>query len=219
MSSRRQLQFTVDRRQALAILSELKDMPDKMDKAELTAIRRTAKTAKTRIVRGFTKQVNLKRSEVNDRVKTIRHPRKGSAYAVVSVSKFKISLWHYSRSMADVRGFQSQRGVAMRSRKPRQGAGWKIWKDGKRVRNRRYVATFGKRDRQARIIKRNPLSTNSGMRARAPEDYRTAYGPSLAWLATRRKIVEPVLDEIAPVLEKNLRSQVNRFLQRKTTNA
>ena len=201
---------------ASVILAELRHMPEAMLNAEYSAVKKTQKTAKTKIVRTIWKDhVNLKRAVVEPRVKTLKHAKKGSAYAVISLSNKRISLWQYSRSKADMVGFRSQRGKKMSERKPKRGAGWKVWKDGKRLRHKRFIATTGRRSRKEQIIERDPLSTNSGMLARPPEDYKTKYGPSLAWLAERRKIVEPVLDEIAPILEKNLRSQVDRFLKRK----
>ena len=218
---------------AKSILSELKHLPGKMDKAELAAVKKTQKTARTRISRGFRDVVNIKKDMTDDRVRTIRHPRSGTAYAVIRVSKYQISLWEYSRSKSDLAGFANQAGIKKhrtsaktgkrlkgkwKGRKPAKGAGWKIYKDGKTQRNKRFITTKGKKG-QPIIIKRTPGSTKGGKQATAPRDYRTAYGPSLAWIDKRRDVVRPILDELAPVLEKNLRSQVNRFLKRKTTNA
>ncbi len=217
MPRRNNLEMKVDSNQIQEILRELRGLPGDMIEAERNAVKKTAKTAKVRMVRAFAKDVNLKRSEIKDRVRTIRHPRRGSAFAVISISGFKISLWNYSRSMADIRGFISQEGVPVKSRKPKKGASWKVWKNGKRVRNTRFVATAERKSGQFQIIQRDPLSKRGGKAAKAPDDYRKAYGPSLAWLASRRKIIEPVLAEVATILEKNLRSQVDRFLKRQTT--
>jgi len=214
---------------AKSILSELKHMPEKMEKAELAAVKKTQKTARTRISKGFRDVVNLKKDMTDDRVRTIRNPRRGNAYAVIRVSKYQISLWEYSHSKADLAGFANQAGIKKyrtsektgkrlkgkwKGRKPAKGAGWKIYKGGKIQRNKRFIATKGKKG-QPIIIKRTPGSTKGGKQARAPRDYRTAYGPSLVWIDERRNVVRPVLDELAPVLEKNMRSQVDRFLGRK----
>lgn len=215
---RNALSMQVDTRMVDAILSELRDMPREMQKAELAAVQRTAKTAKSKISREVRKHTPLAKKAVDDRIKTIRRPRAGSAYTVISLSGYQISLWEYSGSKSDLKNFAAQKGVKVKRRKPRGGAGWKIWKNEGRTRNKRFVATRKTKNKEPVIIQRMPGSKRGGDKARSPKDYRTAYGPSLAWLVRKRNILTPTVHELASTLEKNLRSQVDRFLKRKKSD-
>ena len=154
------------------------------------------------------------------------------------MSKYQISLKEYSKNyLRDYVGFADQKGKrrggraktkkreeklqaqgSKPGREPRDGASWQIYTSksgGKKQRHKRFVTTMSKSGNII-IIKRTPGSTKGGKRARAPRDYRTAYGPSLAWIDKQKNIIQPLLDSVVgPALEKNMRSQVDRFLKRK----
>lgn len=202
-----------------AVLRDLRGMPREMQRAQRAAVKKTLTTARAHLARkvggGARSITTLKSKEVKNRMRIKRNPTNAAPRGVIAISDRKISLWKYGGSMADMRGFQSQKGVPVKSRKPRKGASFKVYKSGKRQRRKGLVATFGKNNRQAMLIQRNLLSTNSGDNAKPPRDYRKVYGPSVWQVMKERKVVKPSLAEIRAILKKNLESQVDRFLQRK----
>ena len=189
-------------------------MPGKMAKAELTAVKKTMKTAKTRIAQDITGEANLTSKDVKSSIKQTRSPSEHAPSGRLTISGSQISLWKYSRSKSELAGFASQEGTETAKRKPKMGASWKIFKGGKKTRHKRFFIDKNTGDGQISIYKRGPKS-KGGKAAKPGTDYRTAYGPSLAWIMKRRNLKPPLVAELIEVLDKNLRSQVDRFLKRK----
>lgn len=207
----------IDTRQMDSLLDELKGMPKQMSKAKVSAVKKTLKTAESKMSSAIRVHANLKKNVVDENIRVVGRPTEAKPSGKLIVRGYKIPLWLYGGSKSDLNNFADQKGVPVRKRKPRGGAGWKVRKGGKRVRNNRFVATFTTKSRQATIIQRMPGSRRGGKYGKAPKDYRTAYGPSLTWFIERENILGPTTDEISKTLEKNLRSQVDRFLKRKKT--
>ena len=57
-----------------------------------------------------------------------------------------------------------------------------------------------------------------GSSATAPDDYRIKYGPGLVSIARQYKFEDKMILDLSEVLLKNLRSQVDRSLNRKKKN-
>lgn len=200
----------VDRK---AILSELKHMPDKMMKAERAAVSKTMRTAETRIAQNITKVANLKSKTVKERISRKKTPTNMAPNGILTIRAGRIPLWDFSRSMSDLGGFQSQKGIPVAKRKPKTGAGWKIYKSEKRIRKQGFFTARNTKDSQIEIMRRKP-GAKGGNNAVPGRDYRIAYGLSLVEIMRRKSLYVPTLNDIADVLEKNLRNQVDRFLKR-----
>lgn len=192
-------------------------MPDKMAKAELAAVRRTEKTAKTRITRRIGTAANLVSADIKPRVVTTKKPSASSPTASIKIRGSRIPLWRFSRSMSDLAGFVNQKDKAIAKRKPKTGAGWKIYKGEGRKRYKGFFIDRETKSKQIQIFKRRE-GAKGGKDARPGRDYRTAFGLSLAEIWRRKNLKAPAVEEINEVLLKNLRSQVDRFLNRKKSD-
>lgn len=214
-----QLTVVLDENMERAILSELSGMGNKAQKASVTAVRKTMRSAETSIAKNYRQNVNLKSSEIKDRITIERKPSSQVPSGVIRISGSRIPLWKFSRSMSDLAGFTSQKGKSFKERKPKGGAGWKVYKIAdKKIRRKNYFVDRETKSSQIQIFTRPVRGASGGENAKSPQDYRTAFGPSLMWMDRKRNIIKPALVDIAKVLERNLRSQVDRFLQRKKSD-
>lgn len=214
------LRIELDERMVKDILSDLSGMPKEMKKAQVTAVRRTMRTAETRTSQTITKVANLNSKAVKGRIRQKRSPTNTLPQGILTIIGKRISLWNFSRSLADAAGFASQRGTPVKSRKPKGGAGWKIYKGEKTTRAKNFfVRPTGKRGQLA-ILKRPKArgASDGGDKAVAGKDYRIAYGPSLPEIMKAKNLTPTLLSDITDVLVQNLRSQVDRFLKRRKSS-
>lgn len=211
------LRVDLDDAQMDALLAELRHMPVEMEQAKKSAVNKTLKTARTRLsqkISGRKGVTTLPSKEVKDRIRIKREATKTLPSGIIAISDRKISLFKYSGSDKDVQWPLRQKGVKVKARKPRGGAGWKVYKDDKRQRRKNFFAIRTKKGKGPYIMKRPMIGAQGGDKAKPPKDYRIAYGPSIWDVMQSRKIMKPSLAEIRGVLKKNLESQVDRFLKR-----
>lgn len=205
----------IDEAMVTAILSELRHMPRNMKKAQVSAINRTLNTAETKIkqkVAGGKGVTTLASKEAASRIFKKKRPSEMSPSGVLAISDRKINLFKYGGSKADIK---SQKGLRISQRKPRQGAGWRVYKDEKKIRRKNFFATYTKKGKGPYIMKRSMSSKRGGKRAIPGNDYRIAYGPSIVDVMEDKKIFGPTINELRLILKQNLESQVDRFLKRK----
>lgn len=189
-------------------------MPGKMKKAKLTAAKRTMRTAETRLAKGFTAEANLKSKDVKEKIQVQKAPSSSSPNGVLRIRSTRFPLWKFSRSLSDAGGFASQEGVPVKKRKPKVGAGWKIYKSEGKKRHRGFFIARDGRNSQFQIMRR-PKWANGGNDAVPGVDYRIAYGVSLVEIDRRKRVLDKPIKGIREVYIKNLESQVDRFLKRK----
>lgn len=232
------IRVDLDDGQVDAILSELKHMPKEMGKARLQAVKDTLRTGRAQLSRkiGGNKgaATTLKAGDVKDKIPIIKQPTSDRSYGVISISDKAISLHKYAGTPKDPVSQKGRRREDRRSKKKEQaildaggkpgreppgGASWKVYRDEKRIRRKNFFVTYTKKGKGPYIMKR-PLSSNrGGKRAVAGKDYRIAYGPSIAEIVERKKILKPAIADMRAVLKKNLLSQVDRFLKRAKKSA
>lgn len=189
-------------------------MPKQIDRAKRDAINATLKTARTRItskVGGNASAVTtLKAGDVRERIFVSRKASLVNAFGILTISNRKISLWKYGGSMADYRGFESQKGVKpVSARKPSGGASFKVYRGGGRAKDKKLFIRAGKKTRQIFIMRRDDDARRND---KAPRDYKIAYGPSIWEVIQKTNILPGALKEMEQVLQKNIESQINRFL-------
>ena len=216
MADRRRgyINVSVDDADAAAILAELAGMPDKVRKAKFAAAKKTMRTAEARLARGFTEQVNLKSKDVKEKIVVRKHPSSQAPTGVLRIKATRFPLWKFNRSLAEAGQFFSQKGVPVKKRKPKTGAGWKIFKGESKTRHKGFFIARETKSGQIQIMRRR-IDAKGGKAAKPGRDYRTAYGISLIEADRRRRVLDKPIGEIREVMLDNLRSQVDRFLKRK----
>lgn len=202
----------VDDKDLASILDELAHMPSEMKEAEYQAVKKTTKTGKTRVSRKFRDEMGpgvLNKKLVDARLR-LRFPSKANPVGIISISNRGYPLHKYrGRPTTPPR----QAGIAASRRNARQTARWTIHKKQGETTGRNHFVQRDKRG-QVHIMARTP-GGRGGRQATAPDDYRIKYGPGLVSIAHEFMFEDAIVIDLTDVLEKNLLSQVDRFLNRK----
>ena len=202
----------VDERMLRSILSELSDMPDKLKEAEFQAVKKTTKTGKTRISKKFRDEMGpgvLNKKMVDARI-SLKFPSKANLVGRIIINNRGYPLHKYrGRPTTPPR----QAGIKAARRNARPTAKWTIHKSQGQTTGRNHFVQRDKRG-QVHIMVRSP-GGRGGRQATAPKDYRIKYGPGLVSIAREFSFEDAMVVDLGDVLEKNLRSQVDRFLNRK----
>ena len=204
----------VDERELLSILNELAHMPEELKKAERAAVYKTAKTGKTRTKQYLGKgktgkvQINLQASLIADRIK-VKMPKSEPVARIILSNRGYPLHWYGGLPENPPR----QKGAKRNSRPKSHQASWKIYQDGPRNKSRGH---FVQRDRRGEVhVFVRPPGARGGRYATAPKDYRIKYGPGIVSCLRERNMEDGLVLDLGDVLEKNLRNQVDRFLNRK----
>lgn len=202
----------VDEGDLLAILGELSHMPAQMRQAEYQAVKKTTKTGKTRVSRKFRDEMGpgvLNKKLVDARI-NLKYPSKANPVGRIIINNRGYPLHKYrGRPTTPPR----QAGIAASRRNARPTARWTIHKKQGETTGRNHFVQRDKRG-QVHIMVRTP-GGRGGRQATAPDDYRIKYGPGLVSIAREFQFEDKIVVDLGDVLEKNLRSQVDRFLNRK----
>lgn len=201
----------MDERELNAILSELRGIPGAMKKAEMSAVRKTTKSGKSKVSRMIRKDVNLKKANVDKRIKTKLPSTEPSGRITINNRGFPLIEYGGSPKQP-----VSQKGVPVSKRKPRRGPSWKVLKKGGRHRGRNHFITRDGRG-EVHIMVRTP-GGRGGSKATAPDDYRIKYGPGLVSALREAGIEKKIVLDLTETLRKNLASQVDRILKRKKSD-
>jgi hypothetical protein len=204
--------IAVDHRELASILNELSGMPDQLKKAELAAVKRTTKTGKTQISKVYRTEMGpgvLNKKMVDARI-SLKFPSAANIVGRIIINNRGYPLHAYrGRPTTPPR----QAGVKKSRLNARPTARWTVHKSQGEVTGRNHFVQRDKRG-EVHIMVRSP-DGRGGHNAKAPEDYRIKYGPGLVMIARTFKFEDKMILDLGDVLEKNLRSQVDRFLNRK----
>lgn len=208
------ISLRVDPLELRAILSELAHIPDALQQAEYQAVKKTTKTGKTKISSMYRKEMGagvLNKKLVDQRIR-LKFPSKANPVGIVTINNRGYPL-HYYKGVP--RNPPRQQGVKRKARARRGTARWTVHKSQGQVTGRNH---FVQRDRrgQVHIMVRSPEG-KGGPNATAPDDYRIKYGPGLVTIAKQFQFEDKMVVDLSDTLIKNLKSQVDRFLQRKKT--
>lgn len=202
----------VDERELMAILNELSHMPVELKKAELAAVKRTTKTGKTQVSKVYRSEMGpgvLNKKMVDARIQT-KFPSAANVVGRIIINNRGYPLHAYrGRPTKPPR----QAGIKKERINARPTAKWTVHKSQGQVTGRNHFVQRDKRG-QVHIMVRSP-GARGGSRAKAPDDYRIKYGPGLVSIGRAFKFEDKMILDLGDVLEKNLRSQVDRFLNRK----
>lgn len=202
----------IDERELMSILNELSHMPNELKKAEFQAVKRTTKTGKTRISKMYRSEMGpgvLNKKMVDARI-TLKFPSTANIVGRIIINNRGYPLHKYrGRPTTPPR----QAGIKRSRREARPTAKWTVHKSQGQVTGRNHFVQRDKRG-QVHIMVRTP-GGRGGRNATAPDDYRIKYGPGLVMIARAFKFEDKMILDLGDVLEKNLRSQVDRFLNRK----
>jgi len=211
-----ELGVKVDERELRSILGELAALPEEMKKAEFQAVKRTTKTGKTRISKLYRKEMGpgvLNKKLVDARI-ALKFPTTANIVGRIIINNRGYPLHKYrGRPTTPPR----QTGIKRARREARPTAKWTIHKSQGETTGRNHFVQRDKRG-EVHIMVRSP-DGRGGRNAKAPDDYRIKYGPGLVSIAQEFKFEDKMLLDLGDVLEKNLRSQVDRFLNRKKSKS
>lgn len=196
-------EIRLDPQQFELLRHELRHIPGAARKAMVSAVGKTTRATITQIGRDVRAITTLKTDSTKPRIRSKRMPKSGDIIptGIITVTGKKIPLIDYG---GRPKMPPQQRGVRVSQRRPKIGAGFKVYRSDSLKRVRGTFVQKPAKGGRSQIMKRIPGKTQPHIK----------YGPSVAEIVEDNDIIARLNFDVLNELDKQIASQIDRFLNR-----